>query len=75
MTSHLYRYLYKQGQLGGTVIDTLSTAVSGSLCCFIACHGINSKLVMYFTVNTVFIDYLDQFPNLTESLRVPDYKE
>ena len=34
MTSHLYRYLYKQGQLGGTVIDTLSTAVSGSLCCF-----------------------------------------
>ena len=35
MTSHLYRYLYKQGQLGGTVIDTLSTALSGSLCCFI----------------------------------------
>ena len=35
MTSHLYRCLYKQGQLGGTVIDTLSTAVSGSLCCFI----------------------------------------
>ena len=35
MTSHLYRYLYKQGQLGGTVIDTLSTAVSGSLCWFL----------------------------------------
>ena len=29
MTSHLYRCLYKQGQLGGTVIDTLSTAVEG----------------------------------------------
>ena len=23
---------------------------------------------MYFTVNTAFINYLDQFPNLTESL-------
>ena len=32
-----------------------------------ACQGINSKLVMYFTVNTAFINYLDQFPNLTES--------
>ena len=33
-----------------------------------ACQGISSKLVMYFTVNTAFINYLDQFPNLTESL-------
>ena len=33
-----------------------------------ACQGMNSKLVMYFTVNTAFINYLDQFPNLTESL-------
>ena len=32
-----------------------------------ACQGVNSKLVMYFTVNTAFINYLDQFPNLTES--------
>ena len=23
---------------------------------------------MYFTVNSVFVNYLDQFPNLTESL-------
>ena len=30
--------------------------------------GTNSNLVMYFTVNTAFINYLDQFPNLTESL-------
>ena len=29
-----------------------------------ACQGINSKLVMYFTVNTAFIDYLDHFPSL-----------
>ena len=30
-----------------------------------ACQGINSDLVMYFTVNTAFINYLDQFSNLT----------
>ena len=28
----------------------------------------NSKLTMYFTVNTSFVNYLDIFPNLTESL-------
>ena len=33
-----------------------------------ACQDVNSKLVMYFTVNTAFINYLDQFSNLTESL-------
>ena len=27
-----------------------------------------SKLLMNFTVNTAFINHLDQFPNLTESL-------
>ena len=32
-----------------------------------ACHSTNSKLI-YFTVNTAFIYYLDHFPNLTESL-------
>ena len=32
-----------------------------------ACQGINSKLVMYFPVNTAFINYLDQVPNLTVS--------
>ena len=26
---------------------------------------------MYFTVNTTFVDYLDKFPNLTESLEFP----
>ena len=34
----------------------------------VACQGINSKLVMYVTVNTAFINYLDQFPNLTKPL-------
>ena len=39
-----------------------------------ACQSINSKLVMYFTVNTAFINYLDQFPDLTESLEFPIIK-
>ena len=29
---------------------------------------------MYFTVNTAFINYLDEFPNLTESLEFPIIK-
>ena len=29
---------------------------------------------MYFTVHTAFINYLDQFPNLTESLEFPIIK-
>ena len=36
-----------------------------------ACQDVNSKLVMYFIVNTAFINYLDQFSNLTESLVFP----
>ena len=39
-----------------------------------ACQDVNSKLVMYFTVNTAFINYLDQFPNLRESLEFPIIK-
>ena len=33
-----------------------------------ACQNTNSKLTMYFTVNTAFANYLFKFPNLTESL-------
>ena len=33
-----------------------------------ACENANSKLTMYFIVNTAFVNYLDKFPNLTESL-------
>ena len=33
-----------------------------------ACYNAYSKLTMYFTVNTAFANYLDMFPNLTESL-------
>ena len=36
-----------------------------------ACENANSKLTMYFTVNTAFVIYLDEFPNWTESLEFP----
>ena len=39
-----------------------------------ACKTANSKLTMYFTVNTAFVNYLDKFPNLTESLEFPIIK-
>ena len=39
-----------------------------------ACHDPNSKLVIYFTVNTAFVNYLDQIGNLTDSLEFPILK-
>ena len=30
-----------------------------------------SKLTMYFTINTPFTNYLEMFPNLTDSLQIP----
>ena len=35
-----------------------------------ACHDSNSKLVMYFTVNNAFANYLNEF-NLTEEVEIP----
>ena len=35
-----------------------------------ACHDTNRKLIMYFTVNTAFTNYIDQF-NLMEELEMP----
>ena len=35
-----------------------------------ACHDSNSKLFMYFTVITAFVNYLDYLPNLTETLEI-----
>ena len=35
-----------------------------------ACHESKSKLLMYFTVNIVFTNYLDEF-NLTEEVNIP----
>ena len=34
------------------------------------CQDSNSKLVMYFTVNTAFVNYLDQFSNLIETIAI-----
>ena len=39
-----------------------------------AFENANSKLTMYFTVNTAFVNYLDKCPNLTESLEFPVIK-
>ena len=35
-----------------------------------ACHGSNSKLVTHFMMNTAFVNYLDQFDNLTKTLKI-----
>ena len=35
-----------------------------------ACHDTNTRLIMYFSVNTAFTHYIDQF-NLTEELEMP----
>ena len=35
-----------------------------------ACDNKNTKLVMYFTINLVFTNYLDMLPNLTDSLSI-----
>ena len=37
---------------------------------FASCYDSNSKLVMYFRVNTAFVNYLDQIDNLTETLEL-----
>ena len=39
-----------------------------------ACKNVYSELTMYFTVNTAFVNYLDKFPNLTESSEFPVIK-
>ena len=36
-----------------------------------ACDNKSSKLTMCFTINTAFANYLDIFPNFTESLQFP----
>ena len=35
-----------------------------------ACHDSNTKIVMYFMMNTAFVNYLDQFNNLIETLEI-----
>ena len=36
-----------------------------------ACDTKSSKLIMYFTINTAFTNYLEMFPNFTDSLQTP----
>ena len=40
-----------------------------------ACDNKISKLTMYFTINTAFTNYLEMFPNLTDSLQTPLIKK
>ena len=40
-----------------------------------ACKNTNSKLTMYFTVNTAFINYMDKMSNLTEYIEFPIIKD
>ena len=35
-----------------------------------ACDNIDSKLIMYFTFNMAFVNYLDMFPNLTNAFQL-----
>ena len=36
----------------------------------VACNNKYTKLVMYFTINLAFTNYLDKLPNLTDSLPI-----
>ena len=36
-----------------------------------ACDTKISKLIMYFTINTAFTNYLEMFPNFIDSLQTP----
>ena len=36
-----------------------------------ACHGSHSELTKYFMVNKAFVNYPDQFDNLTDPLADP----
>ena len=35
-----------------------------------ACHNRDSKLIMYFTINMAFANYLDVLPNLTDPFQL-----
>ena len=71
MPSHLY-VLVNRSVLCNCGIEAENHFLLESLA---ACHDANSKLVMYFTVNTASVNYLDQFPHLTESLEFPIIKK
>ena len=65
--SHPY-ILVNRGMLCNCGIEVENNFLLESLA---ACHDANINLVMYFTVNTAFPNYIDQF-NITEDLKFPN---
>ena len=63
MPSHPY-ILVNRDMLCNCCIEAENNFLLESLA---ACHDANTHLVMYFTVNTAFTKYINQF-NLTEDL-------
>ena len=64
--SHPY-VLFNRSVLCNCSIETENNFLLGSLA---ACHDTNTKLIIYFTMNTAFTNYIDQF-NLMEELEMP----
>ena len=64
--SHPY-VLVNRSILCNCGIEVENYFILGSLA---ACHNTNTKLIMYFTVNAAFTNYIDQF-NLMEELEMP----
>ena len=64
--SHPY-VLVNRSLLCNSGIEAKSNFLSESLA---AHHDVDSKLVMYFTVNTAFVTYFDSITNLMYSLEV-----
>ena len=64
--SHPY-VLVNRSVLCNCRIETENNYLLESL---VACHDSNSKLVMYFTVNNAFTNYLNEF-NLIEEVEIP----
>ena len=65
--SHLYD-LVKKIILCDCDIEAENNFILESLA---GCHDSNSKLMIYITVNTAFVNYLDSLKNLIDSLKFP----
>ena len=69
--SHPY-VLVNRGVLCNCGIEVENNFLLESLA---ACYDANSKIVMYFMMNTAFVSYLDQIDNLTEMHDFPILKK
>ena len=68
-----YQYvLVNRSVLCNCSIEVINHCLPESLA---ACNDKNSKLTMYFMINTAFANYLDMFPNFTGSLQTPLIKD